>query len=273
MGQNRAIRGDREVAVKEKEERLAPNFPHLSHSRIDRYLRCPEQYRLYYIENLRPRFPSASLLFGQVQHEALAALLKDKLDPVQLFLAQWEQAKDWELNYGKKQTWEGLRERGQILLEDFTTEQLPRLGNVKAVEEKFQLNITGLDLPFVGIIDLVSECEGLTSVTDFKTAASAYAGHEAIMSDQLTAYQLAVPEAQKLSLCLLIKTKEPRIEWHVSYRSGERLVEYLSKVKLVTHEIHAGHFYKRPGQWCTSCDYLPVCIGDSKKVKQTLVQI
>jgi CRISPR/Cas system-associated exonuclease Cas4 (RecB family) len=248
------------------------HFPHLSHSRIDRYLRCPEQYRLYYMENLRLKFPSASLLFGQLQHQALAHLLKEEGDPVQLFLSLWGEAKRTELTYSKKQTWEGLRDRGRILLEKFVTEQLPQIGSVRAVEQDFQLSVRGLDVPFVGIIDLISECRGITAVTDFKTSASAYAGHEAIMSDQLTAYQLAVPEAQKLALCLLIKTKEPRIEWHLSSRSGERLIEYLKKVKLVAHEIHNQHFYKRPGQWCASCDYLPICLGDSKKVKETLIQ-
>jgi RecB family exonuclease len=260
------------VALKEKAEREAAQFPHLSHSRIDRYLRCPEQYRLYYIENLRSKFPSASLLFGQLQHRSLAFLLKEKGDPVTLFLAQWEEAKQAELTYGNRQTWEGLRDRGRILLEKFVSEQLPQIGDVKAVEQDFRLNITGLDLPFIGIIDLVSEKQGQTAVTDFKTSASAYAGYEAIMSDQLTAYQLAVPEADQLSLCVLIKTKEPRIEWHVSYRSGPRLIEYLKKVKLVTHEIQDQHFYKRPGQWCASCDYLPLCLGDTQKAKQTLVK-
>jgi CRISPR/Cas system-associated exonuclease Cas4 (RecB family) len=259
------------AASDDKTERF--RFPHLSHSRIDRYLRCPEQYRLYYIENLRPKFPSASLLFGQLQHQALASLLKDKGDPIRFFLSHWEEARQAELTYGNRQTWEGLRDRGRILLEKFVTEQLPHIGNVKMVEREFQLNITGLDLPFVGIIDLVSENHGITAVTDFKTSASSYAGHEAIMSDQLTAYQLAVPSAQKLGLCLLIKTKEPRIEWHVSFRSGQRLIEYLQKVKLVTREISDQHFYKRPGQWCTSCDYLALCLGDGKKAKLTLTQI
>jgi len=260
------------VALKDKEERPVFSFPHLSHSRIDRYLRCPEQYRLYYIENLRARYPSASLLFGQLQHRALAFLLKDRGDPIELFLAEWEQAKQEELTYGSKQSWEGLKERGQNLLSKFVNEQLPQIGEVKAVEQDFKLNISGLDLPFVGIIDLVTESAGITDVTDFKTSASAYAGHEAIMSDQLTAYQLAVPEAEKLSLCLLIKTKEPRIEWHVSWRSGERLVEYLNKVKLITRQIQDQNFYKRPGQWCAYCDYLPLCLGDNKKAKRLLVR-
>jgi RecB family exonuclease len=261
------------MTAAQKPRHLASQIPHLSHSRVDRYLRCPEQYRLYYIENLRLKFPSASLLFGQLQHQALAFLLKEKGDPVQLFLSLWQKVKQTELTYSKKQTWDGLRDRGRILLEKFVSEQLPQIGNVKAVERDFQLNVSGLDLPFVGIIDLVSECRGVTAVTDFKTSASAYAGHEAIMSDQLTAYQLAVPEAQKLALCLLIKTKEPRIEWHLSHRSGERLIEYLKKVKLVAREIHDQHFYKRPGQWCSSCDYLPICLGDDQKAKQTLIKV
>jgi RecB family exonuclease len=260
-------------AAYEKDELLnRTKTPHLSFSRIDRYLRCPEQYRLYYIENLRLKFPSASLLFGQLQHQALAFLLKEKGDPVTLFLAQWEQAKETELTYGNRQTWESLRDRGRILLEKFVSEQLPQIGTVKAVEQDFQLNISGLDLPFIGIIDLVTESQGRTAVTDFKTSASAYVGYEAVMSDQLTAYQLAVPEADKLALCLLIKTKEPRIEWHVSHRSGSRLIEYLKKVALVAHEIGRQHFYKRPGQWCASCDYLPLCLGDTKKAKQTLMR-
>ena len=63
-------------ALNEPKKHVVPpeKTPHLSHSRINRYLQCPEQYRLYYIENLRPRFPSAGLVFGQLVHQALAAL-------------------------------------------------------------------------------------------------------------------------------------------------------------------------------------------------------
>ncbi len=55
-------------------------IPHLSFSRINRYLHCPEQYRLYYIENLRPRVPSASLVFGKILHRALAYFLQRQGD-------------------------------------------------------------------------------------------------------------------------------------------------------------------------------------------------
>jgi hypothetical protein len=72
---------------------------------------------------------------------------------------------------------------------------------------------------------------------------------------------------------VLIKTKEPRIEWHPTGRSPEQLTEYLQKVRLVAGEIREGKFYKRPGIWCTWCDYLPVCLGQPQKVDETLVRI
>lgn len=39
--------------------------PHLSFSQINRYLTCPEQYRLYYVEGWRRKVPSASLIFAR----------------------------------------------------------------------------------------------------------------------------------------------------------------------------------------------------------------
>ena len=72
---------------------------------------------------------------------------------------------------------------------------------------------------------------------------------------------------------MLVKTREPRIEWHVTRRAADQLTEYLGKVAVLAHDIAAGRFYKRPGRWCSWCEYLPVCLGDRKKAEETLVQI
>src|SRR5438552_12248659 len=96
----------------EEREGVSHQIPYLSYSRINRYLHCPEQYRLYYVENLRLRFPAASLVFGQIVHRALAGLFQRKEDPVKLFLAQWEQVKDAGLGYGQKESrekWQASR--------------------------------------------------------------------------------------------------------------------------------------------------------------------
>ena len=64
--------------------------PHLSYSRINRYLTCPEQYRLYYVENLRPKIESASLVFGGLIHVALADFFREGVIPVDTFLREWD---------------------------------------------------------------------------------------------------------------------------------------------------------------------------------------
>src|SRR5213593_1658466 len=257
----------------EERKPVSGQTPYLSYSRINRYLHCPEQYRLYYVENLRLRFLAASLVFGQIVHRALAGLFQRKEDPVKLFLALWKQVKDAGLGYGQKESWEKFQASGQAPLGKFLREELPRIGNVAAAEKSFELRITSLDLPFVGVIDLIADVDGKRTVVDFKTANAAYQEHEAILSDQLTAYQLAEPDAEQTALSVLVKTKEPKIEWHTAARSGDDLAEFLAKAKYIGSEIAAGRFYKRPGKWCSWCDYLPVCTGDKRKASEALVQI
>ena len=106
-----------EAVLKEKEKFVPTKTPHLSYSRIDRYLHCPEQYRLYYIENLRPKFPSASLTFGKIIHQALAFFFQRKDDPVKLFTDAWKIARQVDLTYSKNESWEKLNASGQGLLE------------------------------------------------------------------------------------------------------------------------------------------------------------
>ena len=77
----------------------------------------------------------------------------------------------------------------------------------------------------------------------------------------------------QVALCVLVKTKEPRIEWHFAKRCAGTLAEYLEKVRLVSEDIAASKFYKRPGKHCGYCDFLPVCLGDNRKIQETLVKI
>src|SRR5439155_25105329 len=92
-------------------------------------------------------------------------------------------------------------------------------------------------------------------------------------SDQMSAYALAEPDAEGVSLCVFLKTATRRTEWNRTTRAACQLLEYLDKVRLVSQAIGAGQFYKRPGWWCGGCDYLPVCLGDQQKIRETLVQV
>jgi CRISPR/Cas system-associated exonuclease Cas4 (RecB family) len=263
-----------EQLMREKEEVVRRNGPpHLSHSRINRYLLCPEQYRLYYIEQLRPRLYSASLVFGQAVHQALASFFRTGSEPAGAFASLWAEARQFELRYSARESWEKLDATGRALLRKFVAEELSRIGKVSGAEKAFELGITEIETPFVGVIDLISELDGKKAVIDFKTSGSSYAEHEAKLSDQLTAYQLAEPEAEQMALCVLVKTKEPKIEWHVSERNADDLLGYLAKAGYVAREIAARRFFKRPGMWCSWCDFLPVCLRDERKTTETLVRV
>ena len=144
---------------------------------------------------------------------------------------------------------------------------------MRAVEKKFELNISNLDLPLVGVIDLVAEVDETEKVIDFKTSDKSYGPADVVLSDQLTTYQLSEPQVDELALCILLKTSEPRVEWHPTKRDSVRLTEFLDKAGYVAREIKTGQFYKRTGIHCSWCDFLPVCLGDKKKAEETLVQI
>lgn len=248
-------------------------LPYLSYSRVAKYLLCPEQYRLYYVEGLRPKLQSASLEFGQAVHKALAAAFLEDRHPVAEFTRRWDAFKGAKLRYAYRENWGKLFERGQQLLGAFQEEHFDRLLNVQACEKPFSLDVSNLDVPFIGIVDLVAHLDDKLTVVDFKTAGSKYQEYEAAMSDQLSAYLLAEPRASQAALCVLVKTATPKIEWFVTKRTGADLDAYLQKVSLVGHQIAGRRFYKRPGKWCGQCDYLPICLGDHEQAQKTLVQV
>ena len=260
--------------LEEKDDRMVKReIPFTSFSQINRYLTCPESYRLYYIERLRLKVPKASLVFGSLIHLTLGHLFNKKAEPVKFFTEVWDGLKQVELTYGKKDSWEKLRTCGEGLLTKFVKEELPRIRSVRAVEKRFELTISNLDLPLIGVIDLVAEVDGQEKVVDFKTSYKSYGPADVLLSDQLTTYQLSEPQVDELAFCVLVKTTEPKIEWYPTKRGPERLAEFLDKAAYAAREIKAGEFYKRSGVHCNWCDFLPVCFGEKQKAEETLVQI
>jgi len=185
----------------------------------------------------------------------------------------WNGLEKIELTYGKKESWEKFKVSGEGLLTKFVKEELPRIRSVTAVEKLFELRITSLDRPLVGVIDLVADVDEKRTIVDFKTADKTYSQADVQLSDQLTTYELAEPEVEQLAYWVLTKTKEPKIEWHPTQRGSDRLAEFLRKAVYASREIKAGEFYKRSGVHCSWCDFLPVCLGDEKRVDETLVRI
>src|SRR5438552_16350219 len=137
-------------SIKETEDLLDQQpTAHLSYSRINRYLTCPEQYRLYYVERLRPRIESAGLVFGALIHVAIADLFRTGEDPVEHFKRDWQNLKDVELRYKNRESWDDFSAKGEKLLAKFLAEEAPKIRQARAIERNFELRVTALDAPFV----------------------------------------------------------------------------------------------------------------------------
>src|SRR5437867_9749457 len=137
--------------IEEPEQRLDHEpTPHLSHSRINRYLTCPEQYRLYYVEKLRPRIESAGLVFGVVIHAVIADLFRTGEDPVEHFERDCQNLKGVELRYKKRESWQDFDAKGAKLLKKFLEDEAPKIRQTMSIERKFELRVTALDAPSSG---------------------------------------------------------------------------------------------------------------------------
>lgn len=258
----------------EKDERvIRDRRQYLSFSQINRYFTCPESYRLYYIEGLRLKIPKANMVFGQLIHLTLAHLFNGKAEPVKFFTEVWDGLERIELTYGQKESWEKFKASGQGLLTKFVNNELPRIKSVKAVEKTFSIKVSNIDLPLIGVIDLMATVDERDTIVDFKTSDKSYGPADVALSDQLTTYQLTEPSIEELALCVLVKTNEPKIEWYPTQRGPERLAEFLGKAAYAAREIKAGDFYKRSGVHCNWCDFLAVCLGDKEKIDETLVRV
>jgi hypothetical protein len=195
------------------------------------------------------------------------------MDPVACFEQEWNNLKGAPLRHPRSDSWQSLWEQGRALLHKFAAEETPKLGNIFSVERPFHLNISNLDLPIIGTIDLVAEIKGRRTVVDFKTSHSSYAAHEALLADQLTAYQIGEPAADQVAYCVFVKAKKPKIEWQFSRRTPVQLLAFLAKAEYVGEQIQQNRFFLRSGKWCAQCEYLPICTVDGDKAGETLVQI
>src|SRR5207253_10559861 len=105
--------------VMERKPVPAPIGEHWSYSRIQKYLTCPEQYRQYYVQGLRAKAASASLVFGSVVHLAIAEYFRRETNPCRTFDKEWQSVRHLHLRYSGKESWESLADKGENLLETF----------------------------------------------------------------------------------------------------------------------------------------------------------
>ncbi|MFA7455754.1 MAG: PD-(D/E)XK nuclease family protein [Desulfobulbaceae bacterium] len=261
---------------------------------------CPFAAFLQYVRRVKSASTSANLVFGTAVHWAISNFIKAlvagmKFDLVQAFLFKWqEQVDSLTVQYNSTFSPEDLMEVGKKHCELFPAvwdaAGLEPLVDKDGplVERRLQVEI----LPGV-ILSAEPDFVGINQdseivVVDFKTPATASTEDFALMSDQLTSYQivveahgraLGVDRVAKVGFMELLKKKVPKTNRGsgpevlppllVEARSQAEIAAYQQKVGWIAEDMRLGRYPKRPrmafNSPCAMCDYAQYCIRGEKE--------
>jgi hypothetical protein len=255
---------------------------HLSVSQLGTFQRCGEQWRRRYIEEeVIP--PGIAARIGTGVHKAAETNYKSKmqtgqdmpLDAVQdcaaeayakalqdgVFFAP-EEASGAKLAMAEgKDTAVSL---ATLFHKQLAPQIIPAL-----VEERITLEIPGVALPIMAILDLYTEDKALR---DLKTTGKKWSDDKAHTSPQPTVYREAIREVTgeypaRLVFDVLVSTKTPVLQTIETVRADEDLQVLVRQFQIMTASIQAGIF--PPAQadswicsqkWCGyyfSCPHIP----------------
>lgn len=251
--------------------------PHLSASAINDYVECGLLYKLSRIDSFPKEFIPEALILGSAVHEALKEFYRERMNAVTLSIEElimrfekiWrEKAEGNEaISYKDGKDFNTLLNEGKGLLETYYRNLRDDHFRVLAMEEPFEFTLEGLDLPVIGIIDLLEEDEsGTLIITDHKTAGKSYASDDVDRNFQLTVYHMAAKHNGYagreilLKLDCLIKTKTPRFEAYYTTRSEKDERRAIRKILAVANGIGKAIFIPNDTSWrCKDCTYKTHC--------------
>jgi len=191
----------------------------LSHTAVEKYLECSLCYKLHYLDGIRPVRQKSALLFGSALDSGLNHLLltKDLAEATNIFHKQWSKVNDEMTDFSKSDldqelieyfsvewsnlhsaSWLSLFYKGNLFLEQYYKDILPRIKKVIAVQERMSLkNADGDEI--TGILDLIVKWEdGKTYLLDNKSSSVKYAPDSAKMGQQLPLSYYIVKDKYKL---------------------------------------------------------------------------
>ena len=265
----------------------------LSPSKILAYEDCPRAYYYKYVERVRTLVTSSNLVFGKAAHKALELYLLawyagKAFDPKAAFEQLWETATGAEeIEYNTRFKSGDLFLTGGALCEQipqaWEASNLLLVADEKGPVLERTLEVQLGDVVLVCKPDLlVMDPYGSVGPLDFKTPATGTTEEFALVSDQLTAYQVAVDaNREQLGTDPVAKVgfwegikrkvtgKGPKLNppMLVPRRSPEDLLEFSQKVQLIGRDIAAERFHRRPRMAhntpCGMCEYRGLCLEGS----------
>ncbi|MFH2060499.1 MAG: PD-(D/E)XK nuclease family protein [Pseudomonadota bacterium] len=251
--------------------------PHLSASSIGTYVECSLMYKFSKIDKIPMEQKSDAMEFGSAIHWTLEQYYLEKMigeklllkDIHSIFEDTWKiRAEDkTDIGYTKGHDFKSMLMMGKDLLTVWYNKLPDDNYNILGIEEAFSFYLPGIELPFIGAMDLIEEDNaGTIIITDFKTSGKAYSIADVDQNQQLTLYQLAIKSMGYvnreilLKFDTLIKTKTPKFEQYWTTRSELDEHRLIRKAVQVWDGIQKGVFIPNDTSWkCKNCSYAQAC--------------
>ena len=238
----------------------------LSASAIERYERCPLQFKL----NRDWRIPEeshAALQYGAAMHLALRhyydAVRFGKLAPaaevVRVFRDEFAKSvipDDYQRELYQRQ--------GERQLQDFVAGAERTVTEVLHTEQEFTIDVAGSRVR--GKIDRIDRLpDGSVRIVDYKTG-KAKTQEQADESLQLSIYALAVRQKWDYKASALALQNLEDGSMPVTTRDDIDLREVTERVREVADEIARGEFDAKPGRHCGWCGFRSLCPATEKNL-------
>lgn len=248
---------------------------YISPSRLNLWLKCPLAFKFKYLDGV-PVPTSPGLFLGQMVHAGLEHFYRNRRQGrtpsaaavTRRMLDLWPQRVLTEgVSFASPEEEGRLRRQAAALVERYLDEYSAEAHRPLAVETALRAPLRApteqrpLELPLMGILDLVLETPEGPLIVDFKTAGRRTAPLEIAHEVQLTAYawlfrQTFGRREAGLELRRMIKTQSPDIDRHRYPPRDERHFRRLAAAcRAYLEDLRRGRFVFRPGLGCQLCDF------------------
>ena len=231
----------------------------LSASSLKTYLRCPQQWKLKYVDRL-PEEKKPFFNLGKAVHAALEAVYDRRVAapaPLDEALAAFEEAFDPEA-YASEEEAGRNRADGRRMVEDFHAKHAQGFEPALAVEKRLDFEVEGV--PFVGYVDRIDKVDdGRIRVVDYKTGGSF--DLDRVRTDrQLTLYQMGCEQKLGMEVDALTLYHVPsQTPFEVPRHPAEREEAVREDVRRAARGIEGEAFEPDPGHYCDWCDFRSHC--------------
>jgi len=231
----------------------------LSASSLKTYRRCPQQWKLRYVDRL-PEEDKPFFNLGTAVHEALEVFYAGRVAapaPLDEMLAAFQEAFDPDA-YESGAEAARRRADGVKMVEEFHAKHAGDFEPALAVEKRLAFEVEGI--PFRGYVDRIDRVDdGRLRVVDYKTGRGF--DFDRVRTDpQLTLYQIGVEQKYGREVAGLALYHVPtQTAFEVERHGEEQVAGVRAAVREAARGIEEGAFEPDPGHYCEWCDFRPHC--------------